>query len=92
MRVSYGSEQILESENLSQSRAVKPPGGRICVRLFADELSWLKQMVESSEVGVENPAEMIRLWIHREWRKRRGLSKPSDANYSTAFRNGRPRL
>lgn len=65
---------------------------RITIRLSDDEFNWLNQMVETSEAGVENSAEMIRLWLHREWRKRRRLGKPSDSCYSTAFRNGRPRL
>jgi len=65
---------------------------RITIRLSDDEVGCLKQMVETSEAGVESPSEMIRLWLHREWRKRRGLGKPVDCHYSTAFRNGRPRL
>lgn len=64
---------------------------RVSVRLSSEEWDWLQQMVESSEAGVESPSEMIRLWLHREWRKRRRLGKPSDCHYSTAFRNGRPR-
>ena len=64
---------------------------RITIRLSDDEAGWLKQMVQSSEAGVESSSEMIRLWLHREWRKRRQLGKPTDCHYSTAARNGRPR-
>jgi hypothetical protein len=64
---------------------------RITIRLSRDEAGWLEQMVETSEVGVESASEMVRLWLHREWRKRRRLGKPSNCHYSTAARNGRPK-
>jgi hypothetical protein len=64
---------------------------RITVRLSQDELDWLTEMVETSPTGVESPSEMVRLWIHREWRKRRGMSKPGACQYQTAFRMGRPK-
>jgi len=61
---------------------------RITLRLSKKELEQLDQMQQSEITGTENRCEFIRLLLAREWNRRKGLPKPTTAQFQTAFRNG----
>lgn len=60
------------------------------IRLNAVEFENLNELVSGS--GGENRSEFIRLLIHREFNRRRGIAKPLATDYRTIFRvGGRPK-
>jgi|HubBroStandDraft_1064217.scaffolds.fasta_scaffold390907_2 hypothetical protein len=63
----------------------------IPIRMNAVEVENLDEILAGS--GAENRSEFIRLLIHREFNRRRGISKPKASDYQTIFRiGGRPKM
>jgi hypothetical protein len=54
------------------------------------ERAMIDEMMASAEQPCETMAEWLRLLIHREYNRRKGLPKPEPKDYQTAFRNYRP--
>ena len=62
------------------------------MRLNADEHSWLMEMTYGSETGAECVADFMRLLLHREWKRRKGLPKPKPSDWQGVYRvGGRPK-
>jgi hypothetical protein len=63
----------------------------ICFRVNNLELERLTKLTASERRCVENRDELLRLLIHREYNRAKGLPKPEPKDYQTAFRIGRPK-
>ena len=61
------------------------------IRLNEKEFQMLDEILSSENCESENRSEWIRLLIHREWNKRKGLGVPTAESFQSAFRaGGRP--
>jgi hypothetical protein len=56
------------------------------IRLTDKEFAMLDEILSSDKCESENRSEWIRLLIHREWNKRKGLGVPKSQDYQTSFR------
>lgn len=64
----------------------------VTLRLNSDEATMLDAISKSKDRGDMNRSEMLRLLIRREFSRRtQGTSKVAPSEYSSEFRNGRPR-
>lgn len=63
----------------------------VAVRLGPDELDMLAKVKLSEVRGDLNNSEMVRLLVRREYERRFGGGQVKAAQYSSAFRVGRPK-
>jgi hypothetical protein len=55
-------------------------------RLSSDEVAKFKTLLGGNGAGCENMGELLRLLLHREYNRRRGLPKPSAPDWQSAHR------
>ena len=63
---------------------------RITIRLSDEEAKKLSDILTSEKLGDHCKSEMVRLLIHREYNRRKGIAKPKPQEYQTDHRKGRP--
>jgi hypothetical protein len=56
------------------------------LRVNQDEKAALDEMAYSGEHGAENICDFLRLLLHREWNRRKGLPKPKPQEWQGAYR------
>jgi hypothetical protein len=63
---------------------------RVQTYLTPAEHGHLREMMASDTTGCETESEFVRLLLCREWNRRKGLPKPTAAEWQTTFRQIRP--
>jgi predicted dienelactone hydrolase len=56
--------------------------------MTAQEVADLRDMAHNSETGAEGVCDFVRLLIHRERNRRKGLAKPLPSDWQGVYRVG----